>query len=262
MTARGPGPELLLEMPGKVLRAVMIALFAIWLVFALAMNWAGVSSGPLSFLVADAGALTSGQLWRLATAPLIHAPNSVGHILGAELGLFFLAPSLESRWGSLRFARFLALTALLSYGLQALVLALMPAGLGAKFAGGAQFGAMPVVEAVAIAWACSFRGRTVNLFFVLPVSSRGLIWFVVGFSVLTLIAGQMPPSGHIALFSGMGFGWLLGGGTPSPLRRAYLRYKLGTLDREAEREAKSTRKKAERAGLRVISGGKDDPTQH
>lgn len=250
-------PEWSLEKPGPVLRVVMIGLFVIWLVFALAMNWGGVSPAPLAALILDPGALGRLELWRFLTAPLVHDPNSVGHILSVEIGLFFLGPSLESRFGSVRFARFLLLSALLAYGLQAGIQALLPSTLAHKLGGSVQFGAMPVVEAIAIAWACSFRGRTVNLFFVLPVSSRGLVLFVVGFSVLTLIAGQMSPSGHLALFAGMGLGWLLGGGTPSPLRRAYLQYKLGALDREAGRESK---KKPRRTDLKVITGGKRDRT--
>src|SRR6187402_10580 len=175
-----------LPRPGPVLRVVLIGLFALWLVFALGLNWAGVSDAPFLLLTADQTALVAGQLWRLATAPLLHAPNVLGHIASALLGLYFLGAGLEGRFGSRRFATFLACAAVLPYAVQALILLVLPDSLGQKLAPSFAFGAMPAVEAVAIAWAFSFRGQTVNLFFVLPVTSTGLVWFVVGFSILAL----------------------------------------------------------------------------
>jgi len=249
-----------LPRPGPVLRVVLPGLFAIWLVFALALNWAGVSSAPFDALTADQEGLLSGQLWRLVTAALLHMPDAVGHILSALLGLYFLGASLEQRFGPRRFAWFLAWAAALSYLIQALLLVILPASVGGKLAPPSPIGAIPVVEAVAIAWAYSFRGRTVNLFMVLPVTSTGLVWFVVGFSVLTLIATEMPPSGHLAAFAGMGLGYLLGGGTPSPLRRMYLASRLRGLEREVEREVRGQRRR-NKSGFRVIPGGrgpKDD----
>jgi membrane associated rhomboid family serine protease len=236
----------------------LLGLLGIWLIFALGMNWAGVSGGPFLLLVAEQSAILRGEVWRLATAGLLSDPTSIGHLATTLIGLYFLSPQLEETWGSRRFLRFLGLSATLSYALQALLLAALPAAIAAKLSGPVQFGAVPVVEAVAIAWACSFRGRTVQLFFVLPISSRGLILFVVGISVLSLIAGQTPPSGHLALFAGMGLGWLLGGGSPSPLRRAYLRFRLARLDQEVVSERRARKKRARRSGFRVIEGGQDD----
>jgi len=236
---------------------VLFGLFGVWLTFALALNWAGVSERVFFALCMSPEAIAQGQIWRLLTAPFLHLPSELGHILGALIGLYFLAPSLEASWGSARFLRFLGLSTLLAYGTQTLAAWLLPVSLGAKLMASVQFGALPAVEAVAIAWACSFRGQTVQLFFVLPVTSRGLILFVVGFSILALIAGQTPPSGHIALFSAMVYGWLLGGGTPSPLRRAYLSWKLARLDQEVIAERHQRQKRVARSGLRVIEGGED-----
>src|SRR5687768_14112891 len=93
-----------LPRPGPVLRAVLIGVFAIWLVFALGLNWAGVSLAPFLALTAEQSSLLQGQLWRLFTAPLLHAPNAVGHVLSALLGLYFLGAVLEGRFGRRRFA--------------------------------------------------------------------------------------------------------------------------------------------------------------
>jgi len=246
-----------LPRPGPVLRGVLVALFVIWLVFALGMNWGGVSGGPFNALTADQAALLQGQVWRLFTASLLHEPSMVGHMLSSVLGLYFLGSSLESRFGSRRFGTFLFGAATLPYLLQSLLLFVLPFELAAKLAPEGPFGAIPAVEATAIAWAFSFRGQTVNLFFVLPVTSKGLVWFVVGFSILALIAGQTPPSGHLAVFAGMAVGYLLGGGTPSPLRRLYLARRLSRLEREVDSEARARQRRAKGSGLRVIPGGRD-----
>lgn len=250
-------PQFVLPKPGPVLKTVLIGLLCIWLVFALGMNWGGVSDAPFSALVSTIPQLASGELWRLLTAPVLHHPHGIGHIITSMIGLYFLSPSLEENWGSRRFARFLLAAGALSYGTQFLLVLILPSGFASKLVPPFQYGALPVVEAIAIAWACSFRGRTVNLMFVLPVSSRGLILFVVGISLLSLIAGQQVHSGHIALFSGMGYGWLLGGGTPSPLRRFYLKYRLARLEQEAQSERTQRTHRVKNSPFQVIPGGKD-----
>lgn len=254
-----PGP-FALPRPGKALRIVLFTLLGSWLLFALLVNWTSVGSELFFLLTGNTEAILSGQIWRLVTASLLHVPTgTIGHIFSALLGLYFLAPSLEERWGSARFARFLILTGVLSYATQFALAFAFGAHMNERIVPSHYFGAMPVVEGVAIAWASTYRGRTVNLFFVLPVTSRGLVLFVVGMSLMVLIAGATPPSGHIALFAGMGFGYLLGGDTPSPLRRMYLRYRLAQLEADATRESQTARTKGRTGGFRVIEGGKRRP---
>jgi membrane associated rhomboid family serine protease len=249
--------QFVLPRPGKGLKAVLIGLFAVWLAFAIGINWAGVSPELFLLLCGNNERVMQGEVWRLFTAPLMHQPSGdIGHIVGALVGLYFLSPSLEEDWGTARFLRFLAVSSVLAYALQMLVAVALPSGLAAKLVPVYWFGSTPAMSAIAIAFALSFKGRVVRLFFVLPVSSRGLIVFVVGVAVLLLIAGALGPAGLVAPFFGMLFGWLLGGGTPSPLRRFYLRYRLAQLDIEARRARAGRRERAERSGFRVISGGK------
>src|SRR5258706_205343 len=87
--------------------------------------------------------------------------GTVSHILFAIIGLFFLAPSLEQRWGGARLLRFLFFTGVLAYAFQMLLEIALPATLARKLVGEYWFGSVPVLEAVAIAWALSFRGQTV-----------------------------------------------------------------------------------------------------
>jgi membrane associated rhomboid family serine protease len=247
-----------LPKPGKGLMGVLVALLAIWLMFALAINWGGAGAGLFDLFCGNNAAILHGQIWRLVTAPLMHMPSgSIGHIIFALLGLYFLSPSLEETWGTPRFLRFLLFSGVLAYALQMLVVIVIPSA--AKLVPYYWFGAMPVVEAVAIAWAMSFRGQTVNLMFILPISSTWLIVFVIAVSVLRVIALSHAPEGLLSPFGGMFAGWLLGGGTPSPLRRFYLRFKLGQLEKKVERETERTRtarkQRVQRSGFKVIEGG-------
>jgi len=243
--------------PGPALRGVLLALLAVWLVFAIGINWAGAPESLFYTLAGNTAHILHGEVWRLFTAPFLHIPSgSISHILTALLGLFFLAPALETRWGPAKFLRFLAGSAVVAYATQMLVELAVPASLGARLVPQYWFGAGPVVSAVSVAWALSFRGRTVNLMFVLPVSSRGLIVFVLLVNVMFLIAGAGGPDGLIAPFGGMLAGWLLGSGSPSPLRRAWLKLRLAQLDAEARREAQTRKRHRAASGFKVIEGGK------
>ena len=54
------------------------------------------------------------------------------------------------------------------------------------------------------------------------------------------------------------FGWLLGGGTPSPLRKAWLKLRLGPLEREEKRQTTRKKPRPNPGGLRVLPGGRVD----
>lgn len=253
-----PGPvQFRLPRPGRVLRVVLLGLLGVWLISAIAVNWSGVGMGLFLDLAGNTQAIASGQIWRLFSASMLHVPTgTIGHIFSTLLGLYFLGAALEESWGGGRFARFLAATSVLSYATQFALGALFTDRMSEQLVPQFYFGAAPAVTATAIAWASSFRGRTVNLFFVLPVTATMLLWFVVGINVMYLIAGGTPPSGHLALFAGMGWGYLLGAGTPSPLRRFYLKFRLARLEADARSERQ---RRTKGSGLRVIQGGKKRP---
>ena len=245
-----------LPKPGRALQGVMLVLLGIWLMFAMALNWGGADPALFELMVGKTDAILSGQVWRLFTAPLVHMPTDVWHVAGVLLGLYFLGPSLEARWGGRRFVFFLWASAVLAYVCQLVVELLLPAGAAAKLSMGYWFGAIPAIEALSVAWALTFQGQTVRLMFVLPVTARGLLWFVIGFSVLRLIAVQQTPEGLISPFGGLAAGWLLGAGTPSPLRKLYLKFRYNQLEREAQRDARQRGRKIKQSRLSVIEGGR------
>lgn len=247
-----------LPVAGPAVRGALLLIFGIWLTFAVAINWGDAGAGVFELLCGNTDAILHGELWRLFTAAFMHSPADIGHILFACIGLYFLTPGLEEQWGSARMVRFLVGSALISYSIQLVLELVLPASVGERLVPQYWFGAFPVLEAVAIAWACSFRGQTVRLFFVLPVTSRGLILFVIGFSILRVVAVSITPDGLLAPFGGMFAGWLLGASTPSPLRKGYLRLRLAQLDREAKRSKDERSRRVKGSKLRVIEGGKDD----
>ncbi len=247
-----------LPKPGPVLRVVLIGLFASWLVFALRMNWAGVSEAPFYALTADQAGLLAGQVWRLVTASLIHSPFAVAHILSALLGLYFLGTSLESSFGSRRFAAFLFWSATLPYLIK-------PCSCSSCRWASDRSSFQPGLSVPSLRWKrrpspglSRFAGRPVNLFFVLPVTSKGLVWFVVGFSILGLIAAQTPPSGHLAAFAGMAIGYLSwAAAVPLLCVAGTLPAACADSSARSRAEGRKRQKRARDSGLRVIPGGRD-----
>lgn len=253
--------QLGLPRPGKGLLGVMLAVFVVWLTFAIGQNWGGASSSVFALLAGDTRAILHGEVWRLLTAPLLHSPRGgagVSHLLTALLGLYFLGARLEELWGPRRMLRFIALTSVLAYGLQMLVELALPLELATRLVGPLWYGMGPAIAGIAIAWALTFRGQVVRLFMVLPVTSGMLIAFVIGLGFLHLVAADMPEEGLLAPFGGMLFGWLLGGGTPSPLRRFWLKLRLAQLGKQGLRSEARRAPRANRGGLRVIPGGRAD----
>lgn len=246
-----------LARPGRGLIAVMGALFVIWLGFAIAVNWIGVGDDMFLLFCGSTERILAGQVWRLFTAPFMHMPSgTISHILWAILGLFFFAPALEQRWGTPRLLRFLLASAVFAYGTQMVGEMLLPASVARRLVGEYWFGSVPVLEATAIAWAYSFRGQTVRLWFVVPVTSTGLIVFIFAMSLLRVIAATPGPEGLLSPFGGILAGWLFGGGSPSPIRRAYLKLRLAQLDREARMPNNGRARRKKDSSLRVIEGGR------
>lgn len=245
-----------LPKPGRALIGAMLAVTGIWIALAVGINWGGAGVDLLSWVVLT-DEVFRGQIWRLFTTFLVHqptGPGSVGHLLTTLFGLYFLGASLEENWGGKRFLMFLIGAGVFAAALQVTVGALVP-----TLHQNAYFGALGVVDAIAVAWALSFRGRQVRLFFVLPVSGTGMILFVLAMNVLYVLAMEQRREGLVTPFGGMLAGYLFAPG--SPVRERYLRWKLGRLQSQASAlggfgTGRSTSKPRVRpAHLQVIEGG-------
>src|ERR1700722_1172323 len=106
--------------PGPVLKVVLMALAAFGLGGALLhwTSWGGVIFQALMFVP---GRLLPPhyEVWRLVTSGLL--TGSFSQLLFAGIGLYFLSPDLERRWGSKRFAWFLVASIVLGNVLVLLV---------------------------------------------------------------------------------------------------------------------------------------------
>ena len=246
-----------LPRPGKALLWVMGALVSIWVMFAVAINYGGLDKEVFYLFAGNTQAILHGEIWRLFTAGLMHFPSGgagVSHLLTVLLGLYFLAPTMESRWGSKRMLFFLMACLVTGFLAQLCFEALMPRSVVASLGQAYWFGATGAIEGIAVAWALSHRGQVVRLFFVLPVTSTGLLVFVIGFSVFLVLANDQRPEGLITPFGGMLGGYLFGAGTPSPARRLLLKARYFFIARRASKA------RANQPKLRIIEGkGGDSP---
>jgi len=234
--------------PGRALKVVLLVVFAVWLFFAAGIHWGGADRAVFGLFVGS-DAILSGELWRLFTTFLVHQPvgnGATGHLITTMLGLYFLGSSLEESWGGRRFVLFLLGAGLFGAAFQVLLGALVPQLHAQEFYGG-----LGVVDAVAVAWAMSFRDRQVRLFFVLPVTGKGLLAIVVVMNVLFVIAGELHREGLVTPFGGMLAGYL--GADGSPLRSAYLRWRFKRL--QGQSAALRGVRTSGKPKLSVIQGG-------
>jgi membrane associated rhomboid family serine protease len=251
--------------PGPVLKAVLILIAAFGIFQALVVNWVPGGKSIFFALVCTTEGIKHFQLWRLLTAGILTDPTTISHLFFTLIGLYFLSPDLERRWGSARFAQFLVVATVFGFLLGVALDIVMPPSV-AIFHPTIMFGATAAITATAIAWSKANADLQVRLFFVVPVSGRALFWFTIGFCVLGLI---YVSEGAAAPFGGLIVGLLLGG-SPSAMRTFYLKMKLALLRRRAgpgvptaqdiAERSRTPEERRKRGGppLRVVYGGLED----
>jgi membrane associated rhomboid family serine protease len=261
-----PQMTLAFPKPGRALKVVLVAVLLLGIFNALLATWVPHGEEAFLALVCDFDKLRHGQLWRILSSGLLTNPERYGHLFFTLLGLYFLAPDLERRWGDGRLLRFLGLSVLVGNLTVIAVDALAPASSQMRFHPPAVYGASAAIAAIAVAWARENGDRTVNVFFVIPVRGRWLLWVTIGFCVLDLIYPSPMPEGVVAPFGGVIVGLLLAG-SPSLGRTAWLRLKLFFLRRRAaslsvdDVLSPKPRRRARPASappLRVVSGGLEE----
>jgi len=245
--------------PGKVVKVAMSVVVVLTLAFAVGIHWAGVGADAFELFCGNTLAILHGQVWRLFTASLLQSPSSLWPLLSVLMSLYFFGVSLEERWGSKRFATFLVGLIIVPSLIQALCDVALPPTINRYLVPEYWFGGLAVSSGLAVAWALTFRGAVVRLYGILPITPRLVILLSVGTPFVYLLFRSLPPEGIPACLGGCFAGWLLGGGTPSPLRRSWLRFRIGRLDAEVAREAAQRKKRVERSRLKVIEGGLAKP---
>jgi membrane associated rhomboid family serine protease len=260
----GPQLSVAFPRPGRALWSVLIAMASLGIVTALLSTWGGGASVVFSWLVYEPGHALW-QPWRLLTSGLLTSPESWGHLLFALVGLYFLGAPLEKRWGAWRFVRFLALSVILGNLTTMLVERLAGDAVPERFHPAFVFGPAAAITAIAVAWAREYSDSTVQLFMVLPIRGRVLLWITIGFCVLDLVYPAGMPEGVVAPFGGLVAG-LLFGGSPSLARTTWLHVRLALLRRQSTTvrvEDVLSRKAPRRPRpgappLRVVPGGLEE----
>jgi len=245
--------------PGRVVKIAMSVVTGITLAFAVGINWGGVSCDTFELFCGNTLAILHGQVWRVFTASLLQSPDSLWHLLGVIASLYFFGVSLEEQWGSRRFTRFLLGLIVIPTLFQALCEIALPPSVSRLLLPPSWFGGNAVSSGIAVAWALTYRGGIIRLFGVLPITARMMIWLAVGTPFIYLLFRRLPPEGIPASLGGCFTGWLLGGGNPSPLRRVWLKFRMGRINADVAREAAQRKKRAERSRLKVIEGGLAKP---
>ena len=262
---RPPAASVAFPKPRRALWIVLVAMTALGVFTAFLGTWVG----PSGALVFDALGYQPGHTltrpWGLITSGLLTSPEHWSHLAFSLLGLYFLGAPLEAKWGSWRFARFLAFAVIVG-NLTVLALSMViPADAQPRFHPAFVFGPTAAITAIAVAWSREYAQSTVNLFFFFPVRGRVLFWITIGFCVLDLIYPALLPEGVVAPFGGVIAG-LLFGGTPSLARTGWLHLRLALLRRRSSSLAvddvlSPKPKRRPRAGappLRVVPGGLEE----
>ncbi len=197
----GPGME-----PLSVTTSLIIANAV---VFYLMFFWSdrGLAQWITRFGVMQAQAVLDGQVWRLFTATYLHA--NVNHILLNMLGLYFLGPSLERRWGRRQF--FVAYTAggiagNLLLTLAGLVGFIDPLTLGV----GASGSVLTLLGAAAVL----FPEAEIYVYFLLPVRIRTFVIAYAAWFVFNIVNRGANYGGDLCHVAGLvvGLAWAFSGG--------------------------------------------------
>lgn len=164
-------------------RALLIANIAVFMV---------IQSQPqIAGILAFAPSLILKAPWTLITYQFVHA--NFGHIFFNMWALYMFGPPVESRLGRRNFIQLYLFSGIVG-GLLTLVLDPFAARVFLVGASGAVFG-------VALAFARYWPETRILLFFVLPISARGM---VIGLTVLSLVGGYGPFQGGVGHFAHLG----------------------------------------------------------
>jgi membrane associated rhomboid family serine protease len=224
-----------LPRPGPTLKVVLGLIAAFAVIGAVVVHW--IPGGPAgaelySWLAFQPTELLKGgsfpRFWTLVTSGLLTHPEGISHVLWSLLGLYFLAPDLEKRWGGARLIRFLLVSVLIG-NLTVLAGTFLPIGKGVLHPP-LVVGPWAAITAIIVAWSKEHAQRQIRFMFVLPMTGRTLFWITVGFALLSIVFLQGTPEGALAPFGGVLSG-LAFSGSPSPVRALWLRLRLRSLRR-------------------------------
>jgi membrane associated rhomboid family serine protease len=219
-----------LPRPGRVLKAVLVLIGAFAIAGAIVFNWApgGAEGAELFRWLAFQPERWFERPWTILTSGLLTSPDGISHALWSLVGLYFLTPDLEKRWGGGRLLRFFAYAIVIG-NLAVFAGTFVPIGKDV-FHPRLALGPVAAITALVIAWSKENAHRQIRFMFFLPMTGKTLYWLTIGMAVLALVFVQGTPEGALAPLGGVVAGVLFGG-SPSPLRALWLRIRLGSMRR-------------------------------
>lgn len=239
--------------PTPMVLRIIVVNVVLWLLFGILVNMAGLPGaadlyGALMLVPNDAqtivGAISGVEVtfwpWQIATYAWLHDLLSPSHVLFNMLGLFFLGPTLERRWGGRAFLSFYLWSSVIAAVVSLILAWLVPSVFSFPVVG-ASGGTMAVLAAFSLV----MPEATLLLFFILPVQAKWILWMAVIMDTMAFVSGSA-----IAWHTHMGgvlAAWLLITGNWRP-RLA--------LDRMRLKALKARRKPGPK--LTVIPGGRGD----
>lgn len=245
--------------PGPALKGLLGAILVLGIVEAFLYHYVAAGAEIFGALACTTRGVLGFELWRLVTAGFLTRPDAMGHLLFTLLGLYFLSPDLERRWGPWRFLGFIVGSMAAGFIFSIAIDLIAPDNAPQGFHPGVMFGATAAIASTAVAWSLANAHLEVRLFFFLPIKGKTLLWITIGFCLLGLLYPTGIPEGVAAPFGGVVVG-LLFGGQPSPARRLWLKLRLERLARESDKLARDRERRKRRAqgpALRVVRGGRD-----
>ncbi|MGM0576267.1 MAG: rhomboid family intramembrane serine protease [Myxococcota bacterium] len=232
--------------PTPIVLRLLIANFAIWMLFSILVNFAGASwalSLYRDLALQPTTAILDLHVWQIGTYMWLHDLSGGGHIIFNLLGLFFLGPPLERRWGPKAFLVFYLAAGLIAGLVTVLAGLLIPSWFDVPVVG-----ASGSIMALLAAFSFTMPSATILLFFVIPVQARWIVWIAVGIDTVMFFSS---PGGGLAYHTHLGGvlgAWLLITGTWRP---RLLKDRVRLLWLRARKRGLQRRK-----GFRVIDGGR------
>ncbi len=170
--------------PSPVVLRLIIANVALWLLMLLLGDSAERLFVRPYLMVSSDGVVSHFYVWQPFTYMWLHDTAGIAHILFNMVGLFFLGPPLERRWGQRTFLKFYLLTGVIAGFFSVLVGLLIPSfdvpTLGAS---GSLLGLLA-------AWSMVLPNTQILLFFVLPVRTRYIVWIAIGLDLVVFFSSS------------------------------------------------------------------------
>jgi membrane associated rhomboid family serine protease len=180
-----------------------------------------------ALLVLVPGAVLVGQVWRLVTYPFVNF--SILTVLFDLLLIWSFGSEIEPRWGSRRFAAFLALSSALAGVLGILAAVLLPAS---PFGGGA--GLSPPLIALIVAWTLEGPSQPTNFFGILPMTRVGFAAIAIIFVVFGELEQSRSLSRLVFVLGGLPVSWFFVRGPRGPrfprIRNPFRRRRFTVVD--------------------------------